>query len=1442
MKKLYILLTFTHLSVLSMAQIINTIAGNGTAYGFNGNNIAATAAQILNPYAVVADDTGNVYFADGNALIRKFRKSTGLVSTFAGGGASNPGNGGPATAAALQISYGIAIDDSANIYFSNGARVSKVYASTGKITTVAGTGVNGYNGTGIAATAAQLSAPAGLCLDAAGNLYIADGGNYVIRKVTKATGIISTVAGTGISGYNGDNITATSAWVSPSDVSVDPSGNLYICDGQRIREIYSATGIIHTIGGNGFNGYYGDGGPATAAEFWNPGGVKLDAAGNVYVSDGYNSRIREINTSTGIINTITGNGYPGYNGDGMPAALTQIGNPEGIAFDTTGNLYIADNTNNRIREWNPSSGLVSTVTGMGIGAGLSATSVSLFKPAGLVVDGSGNLYIAQSFGHYITKINPASGAVNSFIGSGVSFQFPDSVPADAAGFGQAWGLCMDKNGNAFISDHGGSIFKYNKSTNNVIKYGGSVVNSYRGDGGPATAAWFNEVGNLAVDDSDNVYIPDMQNNRVRKIYASTGKVVTIAGNGHGGFTGDGGKADTSALYYPTSVALDASGNVYIADWANNRVRKITKSTGLISTVIGNGSGGFPNNVPATSACTFSPYDIKVDANGNLFLLDGSLVSEVNHSTGLINKVVGGFTNGYSGDGGPATAAELNYPWCIALDASGNLYVSDSYNYRVRMVSSSVITSQPRSLSACVSSFGNTFNVTLSVTGATYQWQVNTGSGFANVTNTGVYSGATTNSLTISSPTLAISGYIYQCVINYFGTIVTNQVTLTVYPPPTVTATASPSATVCAGNKVTLAGNGASSYIWSGGIANGVPFTALSNNTYTVTGFDSHGCANTATQSITVNPNPTVTVTTDTVIKCSGSIDTLNANATGGTGSYTYLWSTSQTTTNINVTPANNAIYSVTVTDANSCTAIAIQTVTVNLPTTGDTNATACDSLRWYGTKYTTSGTPTHIVVNEKGCDSVITLHLSILNNTGDTNATACDSLRWYGTKFITSETSTHTLTNKKGCDSVVTLHLTINHSNVGDTNATACDSLRWYETKYTASATPTHTLTTAKGCDSVVTLHLTINHSNTGDTTATACDSLRWYETKYTASATPTHTLSTSKGCDSVVTLHLTINHSNVGDTNATACDSLRWYGTKYTASATPVHTLSTSKGCDSVVTLHLTINHSNVGDTNATACDSLRWYGTKYTASATPVHTLSTSKGCDSVVTLHLTINHSNVGDTNATACDSLRWYGTEYTASATPVHTLSTSKGCDSVVTLHLTVNTSPTISFIIHPDTVCKNAGVVTLAATPSGGTFTGTGVTGNHFDPSVVSSSGFVAITYSYTDVQGCSANATNNIYVSLCTGIAEIGLNNSIVLYPNPNNGKFNLTISNSQLGITNQVEVYNMLGEKVYTKQVTIDNSQFTIDLSNNSSGIYLYRVLTETGDFVAGGKFIISK
>ncbi len=615
---------------------IRIAAGNGSQ-GFSGDGGAATSASLSRPQGIAVDASGNLFIAD-NCRIRQVSAGS-IISTVAGNGScSFSGDGGPAISASL-TPVSVAVDASGNLFIAEhqNCRIRQVSAG-GIISTVAGNGSCSFSGDGGPAISASLNFPAGVAVDASGNLFIADQYNNRIRKVS-ANGIISTVAGNGAARFSGDGAAATSASLSyPAGIAVDASGNLLIVDSinQRIRKV-SSSGIISTVAGNGRFGFSGDGGPAIAASldldpsFLPLAAVAVDASGNLFIADTFNFRIREVSVG-GIISTVAGNGTPGFSGDGGPATSASLGGPTSVATDTSGNLFIADQYNARIRKVS-ATGIVTTVAGNGTvypssGDGGPATSASLSGPQALALDTSGNLFIADSGSGRIRKVS-ATGTITTVAGDG-SYTF--------------WG-----------------------------------------DGGPATSASLNDPRGVAVDASGNLFIADTQNNRIRKVSAN-GIITTVAGNGTSGFSGDNGLATSAALSGPVGLAVDASGNLFIADQYNNRIRKVTAATGMIATVAGNGKSALGDGGPATSASLSFPTGVAVDASGNLFIADtgNQRIREV-LATGIITTVAGNGTAGFSGDGGSATSASLNSPAGIAVDAGGHLFIADTNNNRVREV-------------------------------------------------------------------------------------------------------------------------------------------------------------------------------------------------------------------------------------------------------------------------------------------------------------------------------------------------------------------------------------------------------------------------------------------------------------------------------------------------------------------------------------------------------------------------------------------------------------------------------------------------------------------------------------------------------------------------------------------------------------------------------------
>lgn len=665
---------------IDRSGIIHAFAGTGAVEPFrpySGDGQPAVQAPSMRPYNLATDAAGNVYIVDSfNDRIRKVDTS-GIITTFAGNGRFGfSGDGGPAIDAKLNIfSGGLTLDRQGNLYIADDGnnRVRKVDRA-GIITTVAGNGkasncleedCTGLIGDGGRATRAVVTIPLGLAFDGAGSLYIAAPGDDRIRKVDPA-GIITTYAGNGTIGYTGDGGPATQAALAfPPAVAVDSAGNLYFSDNfnTRIRKVDAVSQIITTIAGSD-NQALGDGGPATAAQIKNCFGIAVDSADNLYLTDLYYNRIRKVNRA-GIINTIAGTGRS-FAGDGGPATKAAIDNTYNFSFiDPTGNFYLTDTYNDRIRKVDP-LGVITTIAGDGFntcgveagigddschgrfaGDGGPAITASLNRPSGMARDHAGNIYIADRDNNRIRKIDP-SGIMTTVAGNGQN---------------DANGLCLPPSPGI-------------------------------GDGGPATSGCLGGPLSVAVDRAGNLYIADAVNARIRKV-DTAGIITTYAGNGERGTSGDGGPATDAALDYITGVALDRTGNLYIATFFQNRVRKVDAAlsedgTHHISTVAGTGTCGFSGDgSPATSAELCIPEGVVVAADGNLYIADtdNERVRKVDTS-GIITSVAGGSDPGtyyYGGDGGPATKAGFYFPTGVVVSASGDLYISDSLNRRIRKV-------------------------------------------------------------------------------------------------------------------------------------------------------------------------------------------------------------------------------------------------------------------------------------------------------------------------------------------------------------------------------------------------------------------------------------------------------------------------------------------------------------------------------------------------------------------------------------------------------------------------------------------------------------------------------------------------------------------------------------------------------------------------------------
>ncbi len=521
-------------------------------------------------------------------------------------------------------------------------------------------------GDGGQATAALLESPQAVAADTAGNLYIADGGNGAIRKVSR-TGIITSIAT--YSGYT-------------YDLKLDAAGNLFVAGGNRAYKI-TPDGVVSVVAGNGtFSNSTGDGGPATSAGFNGIYALAVDANNNIFICDSNNHRIRKV-TPDGIVRTIAGGGNKGFAGDNGPAANSLLNYPRHAAVDSSGNLYVNDYNNNRVRKITP-AGIISTVAGSNLccdspNGGL-ATGAYLYTGP-VTTDPSGNIYIWDLFTGKVRRVTPA-GIINDYAGSGQEGFAGDGGVASNARFSSVTGLGTDAQNNLYIVDGNNERIRKVSPDSSIGTVAGR--SHFSGDGATATAAILHRPTGVVTASDGTVYFTDTVNHRVRKI-GPDGTINTLAGTGEPGFAGDNGPAAAAQLYFPDSITIDTAGNLYVVDQYQRRIRKITPA-GTISTVAGNGNLALSNDARGALGSGFAYITgIAIDTAGNLYVSE-SFANKIKKivPTGGMTTYAGTGGEGFGGDGLSATQAVLDTPGALAVDGSV-LYIADTYNYRIRKI-------------------------------------------------------------------------------------------------------------------------------------------------------------------------------------------------------------------------------------------------------------------------------------------------------------------------------------------------------------------------------------------------------------------------------------------------------------------------------------------------------------------------------------------------------------------------------------------------------------------------------------------------------------------------------------------------------------------------------------------------------------------------------------
>ena len=632
-----------------------------------------------------------------------------VISTFAGGGV---GDGGLAIEASLYTPQSVVVDAEGNIYICDTGhhRIRRVDAKTGIITTVAGTGIAGNTGDHGRAIRAQLSSPHGMAFDLKGKLYIADTDNRRLRKLDKRGNLHPSIGKKSDaqeaampedhdhslmfmdSGGGKDIVLAP-----PHHIAVDSQGNVYITEmeSNRIVKYDKATKELTVIAGViTAPGYAGDGGPGAEASLLIPHSVAVDLSGNVYIADTLNHRIRKVDAKTGMITTIAGSGLVGFVGDGGLATRARLAGPSGIAVSPDGTLYIVDTDNRRIRKLTPfgSEWRITTIAGTGhrgsSGDGGPALHADFVRPVAIALDTEGNLYIADTGGHKIRKID-TSGIITTVAGNGHCCFTGDGQQAMNAEFTPPYGISAGPSGHVYIVDRDNHRIRRVDITNAVITtVAGNGSRGYRGDGGEASKASLSDPMSVAIGKDGSVFIADYGNHRIRKVDGETKMITTVAGSIDGGFEGDGGKATRAKLHFPAGAAIDSEGNLYISDTGNQRVRMVEHDTGIITTIAGTGNYGFSGDGgPATEADLAHPTSLGFDQDGNLYIADtdNHRVRKVDKGTGTITTVAGNGNSKLTGDGGPALLSSLRYPAGVIIDQD-ILYIADSGHHLIRAVS------------------------------------------------------------------------------------------------------------------------------------------------------------------------------------------------------------------------------------------------------------------------------------------------------------------------------------------------------------------------------------------------------------------------------------------------------------------------------------------------------------------------------------------------------------------------------------------------------------------------------------------------------------------------------------------------------------------------------------------------------------------------------------
>ncbi len=748
------------------APVINTIAGTGEA-GRNADGLPPLATELYLPQDMTYGPDNLLYILDWNNH-RIARIRNGAVETFAGSGYLGDATGDDPKTIDFNHPTNLTFDHDGNMLVAawHNSLIKKIIVnpddSAGTVSTVAGTGGRSFGGDGGPATAAILNLPSSVVVDSIGNIFVSDQANQRIREVdTTAQHIISTIAGTGTAGSMGDGGPATMAQINgpsgqaaapASRIAIDARNRIYIADtsNHKIRLI-NEVGEISTIVGTGTAGYSGDGGPATAAQLNTPSDVAITPNGILYIADTYNNVVRLVQPGpdgipNGTIDTFAGTGTAGFAGDGGPAKAAELDRPYGVETAPNGDVYIADTYNHRIRvvsglEQTPAPtpepsptpviipctgvvGSICTYAGNGqtgfSGDGQDRLQSTLYWPFDIEFTASHRKVFLDWNNHKVREILPDDTITTimgtAFVGDGptdLSDNQPQGADPLTVNLNHPTAVKEFSNGDLLVVCwHNHKLRVLDKSDDRVHVLLGAAA-GFAGDKGPLlqsgtgkALALVNQPPRGVFDPDGNFFFIDQRNQRIRVIYKfdqqrSSAIIDTVVGNGTAGFNGDNAALSTE-LSFPTGgnpepasgITRGPDGAIYFSDTNNNRIRKVVFSdpgvflNGVVTTIAGTGDQGYKGDGgPAVNAQLNYPEDIEFGPDGNLYFADtnNNVVRMIDLKTQIITTIAGTGQNGYSGDGGPAVAAQLNRPFGVAFDEKGDLYISDTFNSRIRVV-------------------------------------------------------------------------------------------------------------------------------------------------------------------------------------------------------------------------------------------------------------------------------------------------------------------------------------------------------------------------------------------------------------------------------------------------------------------------------------------------------------------------------------------------------------------------------------------------------------------------------------------------------------------------------------------------------------------------------------------------------------------------------------